>query len=63
MIENTGQCHGKIRYPSPNAAHATVRHIVGKPHRKPCKRGGRLMPYKCRICGAWHVGHNFNHEK
>lgn len=44
---------GKIRYPSPGAAHNAALHHGGKFHRQ--RKPKRA--YRCEACGQWHLTH------
>ena len=46
------QCEGKVRHPDRDAALAHIFSLVRKG-----KARGLMSPYKCRWCGAWHMGH------
>lgn len=49
---------GKIPYPSPQAAHATLQH-VNRRQRTHTNRHQRRRPtgsaYRCPLCAEWHV--------
>lgn len=47
----TSNCKsGKIGYPSAKKARLAATAVAAKGH-------AGLFPYKCRHCGAWHIGH------
>lgn len=49
-------CDGKERHPSKRAAAGIARVIVQQGRSRP---GYILQPYKCRMCGGWHVGNSY----
>ena len=44
------ECLAKIHYPTAGAARAAVTRCY-------TLYGRELVPYPCRLCGSWHVGH------
>jgi hypothetical protein len=47
----TRQCEGKARYPS-------RRNAVGKAANIERRFGEPMSAYRCRVCNAWHIGHD-----
>ncbi len=43
-------CRDKARFASRGEARLAARSMERR-------EGGRLNPYHCRFCGAWHIGH------
>ncbi len=43
-------CTGKVRHRDRSAAMATAKRMMSS-------KTSWLVPYACRLCGGWHVGH------
>ena len=43
-------CRSKVRLDSRKGARSAARDIVRR-------EGGTVLPYHCRFCDGWHVGH------
>ena len=43
-------CRGKVRLTSRREARGAARYLVRL-------SGGTVLPYHCRFCDGWHVGH------
>jgi hypothetical protein len=55
-------CKGKVRHPTRDMADEHIEGLkadgkAGHP------KGPPMMPYRCRFCGTWHVGHYRTSEK
>lgn len=55
MEQSTCHVTGKTCHGTEGAALKCKRHLG------PQAKDKTLQPYKCRHCGKWHLGHNFNH--
>jgi hypothetical protein len=51
------QCAGKQRFTSRREALTLLNRPERKRLGKPAPALGRLKPYACQHCGAWHLGH------
>lgn len=53
MIDEAAQCHGKAAFTDKVTALDVARR-TGR--RRSKSREGGLAPYRCELCGQWHVG-------
>lgn len=54
-------CMGKTAYASPQLAWRTIHNVENRRTSK--KRKGAFKPYKCRVCGMWHIGHTLHPDR
>lgn len=53
-VAQSDQCGAKTRHTDLKAAQDHIRSLRSSGrHKKP---HGKLHPYRCRICGWWHIG-------
>ncbi len=54
-----GGCFGKAGYQHRNEAKRVIARVLRRRARKPSWCGqAKLVAYKCRSCGQWHVGND-----
>lgn len=54
--ERNATCNTKVRHDSFKSA---SKHISNPLNGKKKKLGKRIIPYLCKFCSGWHVGHGY----